>query len=94
MLETELCFKKVFKKRPAVATLYLLRSPVETAVEYNLPTNLIQNKFYRRCSTAGVQGSEQCIFVKCLSILIAREHKKMRQFINCLLDYNSLYVLL
>ena len=42
-------------------------------VKYNLPINLIQNKFYRRCST---KGTEQCSFVKHLLILIAREHKR------------------
>ena len=41
--------------RPAVATLYLLRSPVETA-EYNLPTNLIKINY--------IEGTEQCNFVK------------------------------
>ena len=66
-------------------------------VEYNLPTNLFEIN-----SIEGVQtkGTEQCNFVKCLLILIARKHKKMCPFIekwvncNCLLVYNSLYALL
>ena len=84
--------------------LVLLRSPVKTAAYscgnncWLQPTNKFnQNNFYRRCST---KGTEQCNFVKCLSILIARKHQKMCCFIKtwvdytCLLVYNSLYALL
>ena len=95
-----------------------IRSPVETAgnryglitVKYNLLTNLIHNKFYRRCPTnlihnkfyrrCSTKGTEQCSFVKRLLILIARKHKKISPFIeklvncNCLLVYGNLYDLL
>ena len=84
--------------RPVVATLYLLRSPVKIAENscgnncWIQPTNIFnQKKFYRRCST---KGTKQCNFIKCLSILIARKHKKICPFIekwvdcNCLLVYN------
>ena len=63
--------------RPVATTLYLLRSPVETAENscnsncWIQPTKkLNQNKFYWRRST---KGTEQCNFVKRLSILIAKE---------------------
>ena len=87
--------------RPVVATLYLLRSPVETAENscdnncWKQPTKKFnQNKFYWRCSTKGI---EQCNFVKHLSILIARKHN-MCPFIEkwvdctCLLVYNNFVV--
>ena len=55
--------------RPAVATLYLLRSPVKQweiaaviTVEYNLLTNLIKINY--------IEGTEQFNFVKCLPILL------------------------
>ena len=72
----------------------LLKLTAVKTVEYNLPTNFIQNKFYRRCSA---KGTEQCCFVKRLSILIAREHKKMCPFtekfvdVNCILVYNNIF---
>ena len=91
--------------RPAVAMLYVLRSPVETAeiaavitVEYNLPTNLIKIN-----SIEGVQSKVQNngrTSKKCLLILIATKHKKMCPFIkkwvdcNYVLAHNSLYALL
>ena len=95
-----------------------IRSPAETAgntyglitVKYSLLTNLIHNKFYRRCPTnlihskfyrrCPTKGTEQCSFVKRLSILIARKHKKISPSIeklvncNCLLVYDNLYDLL
>ena len=76
--------------RPAVAMLCLLRSPVEIP-EFSCGKNCW------RCST---KGTRQCNFIKCLSILIERKHKKMCPFIekwvdcNCHLAYNNLYALL
>ena len=62
------------------------------------PTNKFnRNKFYRSFLA---KYTEQCNFVKCLSILIANKHKNICPFIekwvdcNCILVYNSLYVLL
>ena len=59
--------------RPAVATLYLIKSPVETAENSygsncwtQLTNKFNQSKFYGSCST---KGTEQFNFLKCLSIL-------------------------
>ena len=66
MLETELCFKIFSGKGLQVRYTYLdfmskqLKIAAVITVEYNLPANLIENKFYRRCST---KSTEQCSFV-------------------------------
>ena len=62
----------------------LLRAFVKTAENscrnncLTQPTNKFsQNKVYRRCS---IKATEQCNFVKCLSVLIAREHRLQLPF--------------